>query len=115
MHLVSFSLVAFVAFVDLGRTLILKKCKNRPFHREIWTFRTPQKTTNGAGFSCLILPEIVFLAQFFLLFWRQRLEIASPTGAEIDLPTPKTADQRLGILVILRTKLAILTRILHNI
>ena len=51
-----------------------------------------QNCTKDAGFSCLVLPEIIFLAQFFLLFGRQRLEIASPTGAEIDLPTPKTAD-----------------------
>ena len=40
---------------------------------------------------------------FSLLFGRQRIEITSPTGAEVDLPTPETPDDRLGVLVILST------------
>jgi hypothetical protein len=55
------------------------------------------------SFWLLIFPEFVFFSQFSLLFGWQRLEIASPTGAEVDLPPPKTPDERIGVLVILGT------------
>ena len=58
--------------------------------------------------------EIILLAQFLLLLGGKRLEIAAPAGAEINLPTPETTDERLGILVVLSTKLAVLAGILHN-
>ena len=58
--------------------------------------------------------EIILLAQFFLLLGGKRLEIAAPAGTEINLPTPETTDERLGILVVLSTKLAVLAGILHN-
>ena len=51
----------------------------------------------------LRLPEIVLPTQFFLLLGRQGFEIATPAGAEIDLPTPKTSDERMWVLVVLST------------
>ena len=48
-----------------------------------------------------ILPEVIPLAQFLLFLCGKRLEIATPTGAEINLPSPEASDEGLGIFVIL--------------
>ena len=42
--------------------------------------------------------EIILLSEFLLFLGRQRLEIASPAGAEIDLPTPEASESDLGFL-----------------
>ena len=66
----------------------------------------------GANFS--VFREIVLEAQsgFFLL--AQRVEISTPSWAEIDVPTPKASQQRLGGAVIARTKLAVFTIVCHS-
>ena len=38
-----------------------------------------------------------------------------PTGAEVDVPAPEAAKQRLGILVVMSSEFAILTGVCHNI
>lgn len=65
----------------------------------------------GTGYlksrALLILLEMIFLPQRRLRLLVLMREIALESRAEIDMPTPEPADERLRVLVVMRAQFAV--------
>ena len=62
--------------------------------------------------NLLVFGKSIFLSKLRLLFFGQILEITTPAGAEIYVPTPELADYRLGLLVVISPEFTIFAS--HN-
>ena len=60
----------------------------------------------------LVFPEVVLLADGCLGLLVLMGEIGLEAGAEIDMPAPDAAEDRFGILVVMRPELAVFAGIL---
>lgn len=68
-----------------------------------------------AALKKLVLVEMILLSQLSLLFIVLAGKERFPAWAEVDVPAPEAAKQRLWILVIVSSEFAILAGVCHNI
>ena len=57
---------------------------------------------------------MVLFTQFGLLLVGTRGEIGFPTRAEVDMPTPEAAKQRIGFCVVVGAEFAVFAVMCHN-